>query len=111
MSIERFFIHELVITRAAAIAGRGADVVKDWSAATTHDATGWVAQLSTDDVRDTRSGDESTHSLQTAATTDVRPGDRVVWKSMTFDVVGRPNNAYTPRGEHHIEARLRIVEG
>lgn len=109
--IETFFIHDVSILRPGTTSGRGSDVVADWSTATSEQAWGWVAQLSTDDIRDTRSGDEATHLLQTAATTDVRPGDRIVWGTDIFDIVGRPNAAYTPRGHHHTEVRLRIVEG
>ena len=109
--IERFFIHDITISRAGTAAGRGDDVVKDWSAATSSSAKGWVAQASSDDVRDTRAGDESDYVVQCAATVDLRPGDRVTWGSLTFDVVGRPNSAYTPRGEHHLEAQLKVVEG
>ena len=109
--IERFFVHDITITRPGSTAGRGSSTVKDWSTATSERATGWVAQRSTDDVRDTRDGDVSEWLLQTAATTDVRPGDRIEWSDLTFDVVGRPTPAWTPRGHHHTECRLRVVEG
>jgi hypothetical protein len=104
-------VHDITILRAATTTGRGDDVVKNWAGATSTPATGWVAQATSDDVRDNRAGDESDYILQTLATVDVRPGDRVVWGDLTFDVVGRPNSAYTPRGEHHLEAKLRVVEG
>jgi hypothetical protein len=109
--IEQFFVHDITIVRPGSKAGRGSSTVADWSASTSTAATGWVAQATADDVRDNRTGDESEWVLQTAATTDVRPGDRVVWGSLTFDVVGRPNPAWTPRGHHHTECRLRLVEG
>jgi hypothetical protein len=111
VGIESFLIHDVTIVRPATTTGRGSDVVKDWANATETAATGWVAQMTNSDVRDTRSGDVSEWVLQTAATTDIAPGDRVVWGVMLFDVVGHPNPAWTPRGEHHTEARLRLVEG
>lgn len=109
--IDTFFIHDIKIRRPGTTTGRGSDVVKDWSAATDTPAKGWVAQRSTDDLRDVRTGDVSDFVLQCAATVDVRPGDRVVWGSLVFDVEGRPLEAYTPRGEHHTEVALRLVEG
>jgi len=109
--IESFFVHQIDIVRPGVTTGRGSDVVKDWSASTSRRSTGWIAQATSDDVRDNRSGDESEWVLQTYATTDVRPGDRVVWGDLTFEVVGRPNPAWTPRGQHHTECRLRLVEG
>ncbi|TAE54970.1 MAG: hypothetical protein EAZ89_06185, partial [Bacteroidetes bacterium] len=42
-------------------------------------ATAWFEQMSTADVRDTNSGDRTQWRMFTAATTEVRPGDRVVW--------------------------------
>jgi hypothetical protein len=111
VSFESFMVHDLTIVRPGTATGRGSDVVKDWATATDTAATGWIAQANADDVRDDRAGDVSEWTLQTAAATDIAPGDRVVWGDLTFDVVGRPNPAWTPRGEHHIEARLRVVEG
>jgi hypothetical protein len=109
--IERFFIHDIAIIRPGSKASRGSGTVADWSTSTSTSGSGWIAQATADDVRDNRTGDESEWVLQTSASTDVRPGDRVGWGSLTFDVVGRPNPAYTPRGEHHTECRLRVVEG
>jgi hypothetical protein len=109
--IDRFFVHDIIIRRPAVKAGRGSDSVADFDNATDVDATGWIAQSSTDDVRSARTGDASEWLLQTSSATDLRPGDRVVWGDYTFDVVGRPNPAWTPKGVHHVEARLRLVEG
>ena len=111
MSIQRFFIHDITVRRAARTTGRGADQVADWSDTTDTPIRGWVAQQSTGDSRQGRSGDVSSWLLQCPATADVRPGDRIIWSGMTFDVDGRPNPAWTPRGEHHTEVALRLVEG
>lgn len=35
--------------------------------------------------------------------------DRVEWGSYVFEVVGPPSRPRTPRGEHHVEVRLRHV--
>jgi hypothetical protein len=111
VSILRFFIHDVTVQRAATMAGRGADVVADWSNAEQTTIKGWVAPQSSGDSRPGRTGDVSEWLLQAAATADVRPGDRIVWRDLTFSVDGRPRPAWTPRGEHHIEATLRLVEG
>lgn len=42
---------------------------------------------------------------------DVRGRDRLEWDGTVWEVEGPPEPAYTPRGRHHTEATLRIVEG
>lgn len=37
--------------------------------------------------------------------------DRLEWNGKTFEVEGEPNPLYTPRGLHHHEVGLRVVEG
>lgn len=38
-------------------------------------------------------------------------GDRVRHDGRTFEVTASPDRVRTPRGEHHVEALLRLVEG
>ena len=111
MSILRFFIHDVTVQRATSMAGRGADVVADWSNVDEVSFRGWMTQQSTGDSRPGRTGDVSGWLLQAPAGVDVRPGDRVMWRGRTFSVEGNPMPAWTPRGEHHIEVSLRLVEG
>lgn len=111
MSIEAFFVHDITVRRAAEVAGRGADTVADWANGSETTINGWIAQQSRSDSRTNRGGDVSGWLLQAPGTTDIRPGDRLEWKGFTFDVEGRPNPAWTPKGEHHVEVNLRLVEG
>jgi head-tail adaptor len=48
--------------------------------------------------------------LVVPADTDLSAYDRVLWQDLTFEVVGRPAPWSTPRGPHHLEARLRLIE-
>lgn len=41
----------------------------------------------------------------------VTAASRVIVDGTTYEVVGRPRSAWTPRGEHHIEADLKAVSG
>ncbi len=43
--------------------------------------------------------------------TDVEAYDRVIHDARTFEVVGLPATAPTPRGPHHLELNCRWVEG
>ena len=45
------------------------------------------------------------------AGTAVDGADRIVWGALTFEVDGPPPRAWPPQGEHHVEARLRHVDG
>lgn len=42
---------------------------------------------------------------------DVLGHDRIVFGTLTFEVDGPPEPAYTPAGFHHLEATLRLVAG
>ena len=41
---------------------------------------------------------------------DIKSGDQVVVDATTFEVAGPPAKQQTPRGAHHIEARLVHVD-
>lgn len=36
---------------------------------------------------------------------------RIIWDGRTFELDGEPWKPITPAGPHHLEARLRLVEG
>jgi head-tail adaptor len=46
-----------------------------------------------------------------ATSFDLGRHDRVEWEGITFDVDGPPAPVYTPRGLHHREANLKVVDG
>jgi hypothetical protein len=112
MSLRSMLVHEVAILRPALGTSRYGDASKDWVTAVETETVGWVARR--DESEDRAEGREAQVSdwvLYLAATDDIQGGDRVVWGTTTFEVDGPPNRAWTPRGEHHIEARLRLVEG
>ncbi len=49
-------------------------------------------------------------TLVVPAGADLEGSDRVEWGGRVFEVVGPPVRARSPRGEHHLEAKLRLVE-
>lgn len=112
MSFTRLLVHTVTIRRAGSTADRYGATVKDWATATDTDVAGWVAQTSGIEINDLgREGERSDWTAYFPVDTDVLGGDRIIWESTTFEVDGPPNRAWTPRGEHHVEARLKLVEG
>lgn len=112
MSLANLLVHDVTIRRPGTTTDRYGANVKDWSAATDTDVDGWLAQTSAAEVNDLgREGERSDWTLYVPAGTDIEAGDRVIWGGTTFEVDGPPNRAWTPRGEHHVEARLKVVVG
>lgn len=104
-------VRDITILRAAAATDVYGNTTDNWSAATSTAAVGWVTDRESGE--DTRDRDQQTRlwKLYAPADTDVTGHDRVVCDSLTFEVVGPPARVWTPRGEHHVEADLRLVEG
>lgn len=112
MSLTALLVHDVSIVRAGSTTDRYGATIKNWATATTTATSGWVTQVSgVEDRTDGREAQVGTWVLYLPVDTDVVGGDRVVWESYTFEVDGPPNRAWTPRGEHHVEARLRLIEG
>lgn len=112
MSLTSLLVHDVTIRRAGTTTDRYGASVKDWVTATDSDVKGWVARQSELEVNDLgREGQTSQWVVFLPSETDIVGGDRLIWGSTTFEVDGPPNHAWTPRGEHHVEARLKLVEG
>lgn len=70
---------------------------------------GWLQQTEATEVNNGRTVLTSGWLLFLPADADLRASDRVRVDDNTFEVVGLPNRLTTPRGVHHIEARLSLV--
>lgn len=71
-----------------------------------------LTQVSGSEVTIGRDAQVSEWKLYLEADVELGGRDRVVDEDgRTFEVVGPPLLARTPRGVHHVEARLRYVEG
>lgn len=90
---------------------RYGDTIIDWSAPVSRTVNGWFQETSTTEDRDHRDARvvEGTGTFDIASA--VQAGERIVIDGTTFDVVGAPTVRPTPRGPHHVEARLRSVVG
>lgn len=113
MSIDRLFVADLeVLDAPLAVDGYG-DQAPDWSAATRRRVRGWIDQQARQEVRDgaAREAEVSSWIVYLPAGDPITASSRVVYDGATFEVDGQPNRARTPRGPHHVEASLRLVEG
>lgn len=70
-----------------------------------------LTQVSGDEVTIGRDAQVSEWKLYLEADAVIGGRDRVVDGDRVFEVVGPPLLARTPRGVHHVEARLRYIEG
>jgi len=112
MSLRSLLVHEIAILRPALGTSRYGDATKDWVTATETETVGWISRRSeSEDRTNGREAQVSEWVLYLDEDADIQGGDRVVWGTTTFEVDGPPNPARTPRGEHHVEANLRLVEG
>lgn len=82
----------------------------DWTGATETALRGFMQPLSgqeNTDARDAQIGDWVLFTDEPA----ISGADRIVWAGDTYEVIGPPARFDDLGGFHHIEARLRIVEG
>jgi hypothetical protein len=115
MTLTSMMVHDVTVVHAATTTDAYGDQAKDWAAASRTATRGWVSQTSGSEVLDGREAQVSDWVVFLPARSHGRSGgDRIEWADLpavTFEVDGPPNPARTPRGPHHIEARLRVVEG
>ena len=111
MTLTALLVHDVTIITPGTTTGRYGDAVKDWTTATSTPAKGWVARTGQQEVNDGREAQVSEWKCFLPADAAVTGHDRVTWDGITFEVDGPPVPAWTPRGEHHIEVPLRVVDG
>ena len=112
MSLDTLMVHDVQIVHPGTKLSRSNDLEFDWVTATYTESKAWVSQkAATDDDVSRVLGQSSDWVIYLPNETVITAGDRVIWAGSLFDVVGKPNPAWSPRGPHHQEADLRLVEG
>jgi head-tail adaptor len=109
--IERFWVHDVTIARAAVTADRYGDARPDWADAARTAVRGWLAREATTEVRDGREEVISDYILSLPPGTDVVATDRIEARGGVYEVVGDVEEAPTPVGTHHLILRLRTFRG
>lgn len=111
MSFDGLLTQTVALLEPAADTDDDGNPVDDWGSATSTDSKGLLQQTSAIEVTLGRDTVISDWLLFLPADAAVDAVARVVVDGSTFEVVGRPDLVRTPRGVHHVEVRLRLVEG
>lgn len=111
MSLSGLLVRSGAVLRPAWTTTAHNDRKADWAHATSTTVRCWVSQQSSREIRDGRAAEIRQWVGFFEAGTDIVAGDRVVVDGSTFEVDGPPHRAWSPRGEHHVEAILVAVEG
>lgn len=111
MTFAGLLVHDVTILDPASEANRYGGTEKNWAAATSSTVKGWVSQSSRSEVIGDREAQVSSWSLFLHPDATITGKARVIWEGITFEVDGPPNPAWTPRGVHHYEVPLRVVDG
>lgn len=111
MTLAGLLVHDVTVLTPAAEADRYGGTVKRWDTATSSTVKGWVSQQSRSENLDGREAQVSGWVLFLHPDATITGKDRVVWEGITFEVDGPPNPASSPRGLHHYEVPLRVVDG
>lgn len=115
MSINRFYILPLQVIRVTPSASRYNPVanLRDWSnAVVVWTGKGWLAPKGSQ--AEVMANREETTSNSWVFTSKDCPAiftDRIIVAGSTFQVIGNPITAYSPRGLHHLEIKVEEVTG
>lgn len=109
--MNHLLVRDVTIVHPGSTTDRYSNTVANWDTATRTIASGWLAQRDATEVLDGRDALVTTLVLFLDAGTDITGRDRVDVDGITYEVVGNPLLAWTPRGAHHLEVVLRTVEG
>lgn len=111
MSFTSLLVRPVTIITAGTRTDAYNDSQLDWGAATSASTVGWLAQQSSFENLDGRNTTSSTLVLALPAGTAITARNRVEIEGTTYELTAEPVRAWTPRGEHHIEAQLQLVAG
>lgn len=100
-----------VVTPATGADRRGDAILSYGSDATRVAVRGWMQQQGQSETTGDRDLRVSSWRLFSDSTPGLDALARIEWDGRTFEVVGQPNHLASPRGYHHTEADLRLVEG
>lgn len=108
MSFAALLVRDVTILHSTTTIDEYGDPVHTWAG--TAVTPGWLSQLTALEQRNS-SAEVTTWHLSLPAGTAIEAQDRVTVDGIVYELTGPPNRAWTPRGEHHTECELRLVEG
>ncbi len=111
MSIQSLMTDNVTVENPAFTFDNRGNKVKDWDNATIIPVKAWITQRSTEELQDLREGTKSDWIVFLLPEIPIDNLSRVRYGTLVFQVVGKPHNAKTPEGPHHLEVDLELVEG
>lgn len=111
MSFRRLLSQTVTIVRASTVNDPYGTPVKDWTTVTRTAYPARLEQTLAQEITTDRDTVTSDWRLFLEASAVIGPYDRVEADGKTLEVVGSPSVEHTPRGPHHIEARLVLANG
>lgn len=112
MSFTSLMVDDVVLVRPTLTTDRNHNQVASWTSPVRTRIKGWLSQLSAVElIQAGRDAGMSMWTLYLPAGTTIDLSYRVEVDGVTYFVDGPPTRAKTPRGEHHVEVHLRLVEG
>lgn len=111
MSLATLMVRDVTILTAGTRTDAYGDTTLDWTSPTSITRKGWLAQQSSTEDLDGRNGTSTGLVLVLPAGTPITSKNRAVVDGVTYEVSDHPTSAWTPRGEHHLEARVKVVSG
>jgi head-tail adaptor len=111
MTIDRLLHDTVVLLHPGAGSDDYGNPVPTWAlGAASQTVSAVVQQIGRAEQTSDRDTPASDWLLVVPAGTAISAYDRVRWQGATFEVIGKPAPWSTPRGPHHLEARIRLVE-
>lgn len=111
MSLVSLMVRDITILVPGTRTDAYGDTQLDWTTPVGTLTQGWLAQQTSTEVVDGRNTTVSELVLTLPAGTAINARDRVRVDGVVYEIIDEPLAAWTPRGEHHIEAKLRLVTG
>lgn len=111
MTLATMLTEDVTILRAGTTTDRAGDIIKSWASPASTAAKCFVETKRSDEDEFRRFSTDVLYLLFFSVGTDVQSGDRVVWGSITMEVIGKPMKRLTPKGVHHLEVAAREFTG
>lgn len=112
MSIERFYVRDVELQEGRATTDRYGGTTLSWDSPHLWHTQGWLAQTGQQEPQSAGRDPLVTDLvLFLDADEEISGRHRVKIDGTVYEVEGEPHAAWTPNGAHHLEVRLRRVDG
>lgn len=104
-------VQSVTVLTAGSTTDRYGNTAPDWASATSRTVNGWVAQTGSIEILLGRDSTTTVGVVFLPAGDPITYADRVQIAGVTYEVDGVPLRPWSRRSEHHVQVRLRDVEG